>query len=125
MNACLPTLTPWPYIFPFTGHLLLFQRKVGGKGKNDWIINSFACEAFGMLRIADGMEKAAEKELMGSCFGEKAHITNPAVVSGSAGVSEKLLHRGVEGQGDGHMQLSLPAIPSSHGCSSSTSNLSL
>ena len=102
MNACLPVLTPWPYIFPFTGHLLLFQRKGGGKGKNNWIINSFAYEVFGMLRIIGGKEKAAERELTGSYFGEKAHITH-AVVSGSAGISGKLLHRGVEGQGDGHM----------------------
>lgn len=96
VNACLPTLTPWPYIVPFTGHLLLFPRKAGGKGKNNWIINSFTSEAFGMLRITEGMEKATERELTGPCFGEKAHITQ-AVVSGSAGISGKLLHRGAEG----------------------------
>jgi len=59
MNARLPILTPWLYIFPFTGHLLLFQTKERGKGKNNWIINSFACEAFGILRIIGGKEKAA------------------------------------------------------------------
>lgn len=72
MNACLPILTPWPYIFPFTGHLLLFQQKGRGKGKNNWIINSFICEAFGMLRIIVGKEKAAKRELMGHIL-EKRH----------------------------------------------------
>lgn len=47
MNACLPILIPWLYIFPFTGHPLLFQMKGGCKGKSNWIINSFAREHFG------------------------------------------------------------------------------
>lgn len=77
-----------------------FQMKGEGKWKNNWIINSFTYEAFGMLRIIAGKEKAAERELMGSYFGEKAYITR-AMVSGSSGISGKLLHQGVEGQGDG------------------------
>lgn len=102
MNACLPILTPWLYIFPFTAHLLPFRRKGGGKGKNNWIINSFPCEAFGRLRITGGKDKAAERELMGSNTGEKAHLSH-AMASGSAGISGKVLHRGVERQGDGQM----------------------